>query len=143
MFTIAMWPCCPKNYDPETGLCRSCGYCYDKPTWTAHCRTAANPPAPEPTQDAPEAVSVTPSPPVKSLESYCLHCGKLFTHTRKSAVYCSTKHRVAAKRAADKRAAACQWCGAEDQAPYCNDHCAWQDKKQYQLMRHGGRSNVD
>lgn len=145
--------CCPENYDPQTGACRLCGFTYDPTAWAAECHRRAHTPRTSQAADAlpgqflfpglPQATPATSAarPPVPPAgERHCLYCGTLFPYHRATAEYCSPGCRSRAGRARARAAKACGHCGAPNQAPYCNDHCRWQDAKSGRLMRLGGRS---
>ena len=151
---LARFGCCPENYDPEMGSCARCWFTYDAEAWTRHCRVSAMIESPE--EEALPGQWLLPGVPVKERtaaeppaaggrrraewrgEKYCLHCGELFSFKRDHAEFCHPTCRAAYHRAARRREKACQFCGADNQAPYCNAHCRWQDQKQDRLSRQGG-----
>ena len=152
---IARFGCCPEHYNPKTGSCGRCWFTYDAEAWARHIRGAALIESPEaealPGQWLLPGVTVqerkgtvTPATGGRRREEwrgekYCLHCGKVFSFKRQHAEFCHPTCRADYHRAERRRAKACQFCGAEGQAPYCNAHCRWQDEKQHRLMMQGGR----
>lgn len=156
---MARFGCCAEHYNPETGSCGRCWYTYDAAAWRRHVRQSALIESPEaealPGQWLLPGVTVQEGkgagrkgegaagrPVVEEWrgEKHCLHCGELFSFKREHAEFCHPTCRAAYHRAERRREKACQFCGAEGQAPYCNAHCRWQDEKQHRLMRQGGRA---
>ena len=150
MLPLRLPGCCPEHYDPATGSCTRCWFCYDPAAWARHCREAAQVKSQAP--DAlpgqwlfpgfPQAAAPAPSAPAQAAtagERHCLHCGTLFPFTRSTAEYCKPACRAAAARERARHAAACQYCGAEKRAPFCNAWCQRQAEKEERLSRHGGR----
>ena len=142
--------CCPENYDEETGACRICGQTYDPIAWQRHLKqeavdwtdaqdhkqaTAWEPSSPPhdhailgPLLAQADHVTLsrldrhTPNP-VQG-DRHCLWCDELFPFKRSTAIYCSTRCRVAAMREEKRhRERDCPRCNTKN-GQLIEHHCA-------------------
>ena len=113
---LMMAGCCLEHYNPETGSCSVCRFCYDKKAWTAYLLRIAEASRPiGETQAQVQPVTLTPEPrravnPVVG-DRRCSRCDLEFEHRRRTAEFCSTACRVAAHRERKARELDCPRCG--------------------------------
>ena len=107
--------CCLEHYNPETGACSVCHFCYSQAAWTAYLLRIAEASAPiretqaqaEAARPISETQIETPTFPVPVTpprvavnpivgDRRCSRCDLEFAHRRKTAEFCSTACRVAA-----------------------------------------------
>lgn len=136
--------CCLEHYNPETGACSVCHFCYSQAAWTAYLLRIAEASAPiretqaqaEAARPISETQIETPTFPVPVTpprvavnpivgDRRCSRCDLEFAHRRKTAEFCSTACRVAAHRERKARELDCPRCGLKAENGKLAEHsCA-------------------